>query len=62
VESIQTSMENLRKVFSRIRRIRGKYSSAHEEYDEVRIVYGTQNRLPIRGKYFNLLEEYEESI
>jgi hypothetical protein len=35
-------MENLWKVFSRIRRLRGKYLSEHEEYDEVRVVCGTQ--------------------
>jgi hypothetical protein len=33
-------MENLWKVFSRIRRLRGKYFSVHDEYDEVRVVCG----------------------
>jgi hypothetical protein len=39
-------MEIFRKVFSRIRRIRGKYLSVHKEYDEVRVVCGTQTLNP----------------
>jgi hypothetical protein len=34
-------------VFSCIRRIRGNYVSVREEYDEVRVVCGTQNYLRI---------------
>jgi uncharacterized protein YjhX (UPF0386 family) len=33
----------MRKVFSCIRRIRGKYLCIHEEYDEVRVVCGKKN-------------------
>ncbi len=55
-------MQNKRKVFSNIWRIHGKYLSVHEEYNEFKVVYGTQNCLRIREKYFNLFREYTESI
>ncbi len=41
--------ENMLKVFKRLWRTRGKYFSAHEEYDEVWVVCGTQNCLRISG-------------
>jgi len=34
----------------------------HNEYDEVRVVCGTQNRLQMRRKYLNIFREYAESI
>ncbi len=43
-------MENFWKVFSRIRWIRGKY--LHEEYDEVRVLCGTQTLNPNMLKTF----------
>jgi hypothetical protein len=48
-------MENLWKVFSRIRRICGKYLSVHEEYDEVRFVCGTQTLNPNMFKTFEIV-------
>ena len=51
-------MENMQKVFnSRIWNIGENYLSVHEEYDEVRVVCSSQNRLRIRGKYLNLFGE-----
>jgi len=45
-------MENKPKVFfSRIWRIGGKYLGLHEKCDEVRVVWGRQNRLRICSKY-----------
>jgi hypothetical protein len=54
-------MENMQKGVSRIRRM---YLSihVHEEYDTVRAVTGTQNRLRICGKYLNLIGEQAKSI
>jgi hypothetical protein len=42
--------------------VRGNYLRVHEEYDEVRVVCGTQNCLRICGKYINLFGENAENI
>ncbi len=60
-------MENMQKVFKSlwricgkyltVRIIRGNYVSVYEEYDEVRVVCGTQNHLQLkihkREKFFS---------
>jgi hypothetical protein len=52
-ESILVPTENARKVFKRLRRMRGKYLSGYLRY---------KNRLRMRGKYLNVFGECAERI
>jgi hypothetical protein len=49
-------MENMRKVYMRIRRLCEQYSCIQGEYNEFRVVYGTQNSVRILGEFLTYSE------